>query len=1248
MPFLTIAPPASSQTLHYQSNQAKDPTPLSSTPDDAPSLPFHKRATEGPYVNLDTTGQASRGSIGSITPATLNLTGPPQTQPRSLPEVLASTSSFAKIIPQKKHVPKKKYKPVALKVKPVVGQLPDKYRIVRNIIGDPLANLPVLSPKPPAFKPCGRYTQERMEMFDKANPGFLLEEERKLLHYFMMVHQDAFAWNDTERGHFREDFFPPVDMPVIPHVPWVQKNIPIPPGIYDEVCQLLQRKIDAGVFEPSNASYRTRWFCVVKKDGASLRIVQSLEPLNEVTIQHSGVTPFSDQVIEHFAARACGSMMDLYVGYDERALAKSSRDYTTFQTPYGAMRLTTLPMGWTNSVPIFHDDVCYILRPEIPNVTVPYIDDVPIRGPASRYSLPTGEEERIPENPDIRRFVWEHFQDLNRVCQRMKYSGGTFSGYKSFLCAPEITVLGQRCTINGRLPEGSRVEKVSNWGPCEDLSDVRAFIGTIGTCRMFIRNFASRAHHLVKLTRKGVPWEFGEEQLSAMVDLKDALVNSPALRPIDYTSGASVILSVDTSYIAIGYLLAQCEPDNPKLRYYARFGSITLNDREARFSQPKLELYGLYRTLRALKLLILGIRNLVVEVDAAYIKGMLRNPDIAPSASINRWIVSILMFHFTLVHVPGTHHGPDGLSRRRPQPGDIPEPEDDFEDWVDQVNGFMHFINPPASRLNLLYNRVSGPSIACFVVDALDNPSTPLRSPIHDTVTARSTSCFIIGSQDDQPANIDEIPQPEPSLTYADVPRTDKAKLAEERIDIVKTWHQTLELPISTAGLTSSEHKALLRYCTEFFVAEGDRLWRKDSKGNHKIVVPQDRRLFLISSAHDDVGHHGFYATNALLAERYWWPQMANDISWFVRTCHLCQLRKTQHVLIPPVVATPAPLFAKVYMDTMHMTPSGGYKYIVQGRCSLTHWPEWEMLRSETAKSIGQFILNNIIYRWGTILEIVTDNGGPFVKAMDYLKAKYNIKHVRISGYNSKANGIVERSHFDVRQALFKSCDGDQSKWSSSAYSVFWAERVTVRRRMGCSPYFATTGTHPLLPFDIAEANYLLPPPGSTLSTTELIIQRAIALQKRRPQLAELHTKVYEARRKAAYTFEKEHSTSIRDYDFKLGDLVLIRNTAIEKALNRKMRARYMGPCIVVSKNKGGAYIIAEMNGAVFDRPLAAFRVIPYFARSSIPLPSLDTLLDISRQRLTQMEDTTYEDFEAVDDEAHEADEEDVTRDSHN
>jgi hypothetical protein len=51
-----------------------------------------------------------------------------------------------------------------------------------------------------------------------------------------------------------------------------------------------------------------------------------------------------------------------------------------------------------------------------------------------------------------------------------------------------------------------------------------------------------------------------------------------------------------------------------------------LNERESKYSQLKLEIYELY---------CIRVRNLVVEVDARYIKEMLSNPDISPSASIN-------------------------------------------------------------------------------------------------------------------------------------------------------------------------------------------------------------------------------------------------------------------------------------------------------------------------------------------------------------------------------------------------------------------------------------------------------------------------------------------------------------------------------------------------------------------------------------------------------------------------------------
>jgi len=104
----------------------------------------------------------------------------------------------------------------------------------------------------------------------------------------------------------------------------------------------------------------------------------------------------------------------------------------------------------------------------------------------------------------------------------------------------------------------------------------------------------------------------------------------------------------------------------------------------------------------------------------------------------------------------------------------------------------------------------------------------------------------------------------------------------------------------------------------------------------------------------------------------------------------------------------PVLLFQKMYVDLMLMPPAAGYHYIVQGRCSLTAWPEWCILHHETSHTLGAFLFEEVLCQWGGIEEIVTDSSTAFVAALDWLQGRYGITHIRISTYNSHANGIVE------------------------------------------------------------------------------------------------------------------------------------------------------------------------------------------------------------------------------------------------
>ncbi len=73
---------------------------------------------------------------------------------------------------------------------------------------------------------------------------------------------------------------------------------------------------------------------------------------------------------------------------------------------------------------------------------------------------------------------------------------------------------------------------------------------------------------------------------------------------------------------------------------------------------------------------------------------------------------------------------------------------------------------------------------------------------------------------------------------------------------------------------------------------------------------------------------------------------------------------------------------------------------------------------------------------------------------------------------------------------LFKACGGEEfaSKWYNIFTMCCWADRVSIRKGFGASPFFLVTGAHPVLPMDIIEATWLVELPDRVLTTEELIV----------------------------------------------------------------------------------------------------------------------------------------------------------------
>ena len=207
-------------------------------------------------------------------------------------------------------------------------------------------------------------------------------------------------------------------------------------------------------------------------------------------------------------------------------------------------------------------------------------------------------------------------------------------------------------------------------------------------------------------------FEFTTEAMEAMDRLKHMATSAPVLISIDYQKAKLInplvprtsdecLVSVAVDAAALygaGWVVYQSRKGDKKPAIY---GSCTYNDWENRYSQPKAELFGVFRAFKHLRHRIWGI-PFCLEHDAKFLKEMITSPDL-PNSPLTRWIMYLLLFDFDMKHIKAENHkAPDGLSW---QPWSAEDSDDDnAEEFLD------HFIGNS--------KRIAG------VASAQDNPSS--------------------------------------------------------------------------------------------------------------------------------------------------------------------------------------------------------------------------------------------------------------------------------------------------------------------------------------------------------------------------------------------------------------------------------------------------------------------------------------------------------------------------------------------
>ena len=491
----------------------------------------------------------------------------------------------------------------------------------------------------------------------------------------MLNREGAIAFDWKELGKVHEDVSPPILIKTVEHKAWQEKNFPCPKALVPVVVKMLLERLERGVLEKCNGPYRNPWFLVAKKVAGTYRLINAAMKMNSVTLRDANLPPSVDEVSEEFAGCACASLIDFFSGYDQLTLDVRSRDLTAFMTPLGLLRMTTPPQGATNSVAQFVRVVMTILEDLFPKIAMPFIDDIAVKGPYTDY-----DGELIL--PGIRRFVYEHLQNLDITLDRVERAGASI-GEKSQFCVNGMVIVGFVCGSLGRSPTSDGIRKILRWEKCDNAKEGKAFIGIVVFYRIWIEGFSVIAEPIYRLMKKGVEWKWEEDQIDAMQTLKDKLISAPILCKLHYDpeeGWGMVVLAVDSSLDGWGGTLGQY--DDKGRKRVARYESGTWNEAVQKYDATKRECRGLLKCLQKVRFWLYGV-HFILELDANTLVAQLNKAATdLPGALVTRWLAWIQLFDFEVKHVKGTKHtAADGLSRRPFQEGDTEE-EEDIDDWI--------------------------------------------------------------------------------------------------------------------------------------------------------------------------------------------------------------------------------------------------------------------------------------------------------------------------------------------------------------------------------------------------------------------------------------------------------------------------------------------------------------------------------------------------------------------------------------
>src|SRR5712672_1802693 len=338
-------------------------------------------------------------------------------------------------------------------------------------------------------------------------------------------------------------------------------------------------------------------------------------------------------------------------------------------------------------------------------------------------------------------------------------------------------------------------------------------------------------------------------------------------------------------------------------------------------------------------------------------------------------------------------------------------------------------------------------------------------------------------------------------------------------------------------------------------------LWTKE--GAFVVVGNNALQRGVISLFHDSTtaGHPGITKTLALMKPYYWWPNMKNFITEYIKGCTMCQMTKvntqpTRPPLFPIHSEVNALPFQTISLDFIIKLPvSDGYDTILTitdhdcSKAAIFIPCNEEIDAAGVAKVYATYVFPH----YGLPKKVISDRDPQFAsnfsrELCDLLRIKQNIS----SAYHPQTDGQSERTNQSLEQYLRLYCGSQQKEWAFWLPLAQYTRNSWPKASTKKSPFKLILGYVPLAHQPSREANI--------------------------PNINDRLTRIKEAREEAQHALKQAQEKMIKETKFKgfeIGNKVWLEGTNIKRPYDsKKLSPKRYGPFEVVAKISHIAYRI--------------------------------------------------------------------------